>query len=89
MNLELEKFAGELAELRTESEVLHGLMHHINMYASITMNAERMQEIIGAICAWSYAHRQGNGEFTDQEQQHLIDNRFQKIKQILCITEKE
>jgi hypothetical protein len=42
-----------------------------------------MQEVIWAICAWSYAHRYGNGELTEEQQQARIDSAFNKIKQIV------
>jgi hypothetical protein len=83
MNNEIEKFSGELAKLRKENEVFHQVFHHINLHASITMNTEKMQEIIGAICNWSYAHRVGNGEYSEEEQQALIDRNFEKIKKLV------
>lgn len=70
-------------QLKTENEVFRRVFHYINTHAAITMNAERMQEIIGAICSWSYAHRCGNGELSDEEQQARIDSAFYKIKQIV------
>jgi hypothetical protein len=85
MNNEIEKFSGELAKLRKENEVFHQVFHHINLHASITMNTEKMQEIIGAICNWSYAHRVGNGELSDEEQQAVIDRAFDRIKQIVRV----
>jgi hypothetical protein len=85
MNNEIEKFSGELAKLRKENEVFHQVFHHINTHASITLNAEKMQEIIGAICSWSYAHRVGNGELSDEEQQAVIDRAFDRIKQIVRV----
>ena len=85
MNNEIEKFSGELAKLRTENEVFHQVFHHINLHASITMNAEKMQGIIGVICSWSYAHRSGNGELTDEEQQARVDYAFDRIKQIVRV----
>ena len=74
-----------MSELEKENEVFKRVFHHINTHASITMNAERMQEIIGAICSWSYAHRAGNGELSDKEQQAVIDHEFEKIKQIVGV----
>jgi hypothetical protein len=68
-----------------ENEVFRRVFHHINTHSSITMNAERMQEIIGAICSWSYAHRVGNGELSDEEQQELIDRAFNRIKYIVGV----
>jgi hypothetical protein len=69
--------------MEKENEVFRRVFHHINTHASITMNAEKMQEIIGAICSWSYAHRSGNGEYNEQEQQELVDRAFNRIKEII------
>jgi hypothetical protein len=72
-------------QMEKENEVFRRVFHHINTHAAITMNAEKMQEIIGAICSWSYAHRVGNGEYSDEEQQAVIDRAFDKIKQIVRV----
>jgi hypothetical protein len=79
MNINLTK----QQQLEAENAVFRRVFHHINTHASITMNRERMQEIIGAICSWSYAHRVGNGELSDVEQQAVIERAFDKIKQIV------
>jgi hypothetical protein len=78
----------ELSKWQTmekENEVFHQVFHHINLHASITMNADKMQEIIGAICSWSYAHRSGNGELSNEEQQARVDCAFDRIKQIVRV----
>jgi hypothetical protein len=72
-------------QMEKENEVFQQVFHYINTHAAITMNAERMQEIISAICSWSYAHRSGNGELTDEEQQARVDLAFNKIKQIVRV----
>jgi hypothetical protein len=46
------------------------------------MNGDKVREMISAICSWSYAHRCGNGEYSEEEQQKLIDKSFEKIKQL-------
>jgi len=71
--------------MEKENEVFRQVFHYINTHAAITMNMEKMQEIIGAICSWSYAHRVGNGELSDEEQQAVIDRAFDKIKQIVNV----
>lgn len=72
-------------QMELENEVFRRVFHHINTHASITMDAGKMREIIGAICSWSYAHRQGNGCLSDEEQQELIDSKFSRIKQIVGV----
>ena len=71
--------------MEKENEVFHQVFHHINTHAAITMNADKMQEIIWAICSWSYAHRSGNGELSNEEQQARVDCAFGRIKQIVRV----
>lgn len=71
---------------REQLEVCFNLLHKINMYSSITMNSERMGELIDAINAWSYAHRRGNGEFSEEEQQELVDRAFFNLRKLVCET---
>lgn len=83
MNNEIELFPGELAKLRKENEVFQDAFHYINTHAAITMNSDRVGEMVSAICGWSYAHRQGNGEYSEEQQQALIDRNFKKIKKLV------
>jgi hypothetical protein len=61
-------------------EMYEGLLHDINMFAAVAMNPEMTSKLIGNICDWSYAFRQGNGEFSDKEQQKLINDRFWSLR---------
>ena len=70
-------------EIEKENEVFRLAFHYINTHAAITMRSDKVSEMIGAICNWSYAHRAGNGELTDIEQQKLIDSCFNKIKKLV------
>lgn len=83
MNNEIEQFSGELVKLRKENEVFHAAFHYLHTHAQITMNYEKVTEMMSAISSWSYAHRQGNGEYSEEEQQALIDRNFEKIKKLV------
>lgn len=48
-------------------------LHDLQMYAHVLMDQEKVAQLIKNACAWSYAHRCGNGMYTDEEQQELID----------------
>jgi hypothetical protein len=85
MNNEIEEFSGELAKLRKENEVFHDAFHYLHTHAQITMNYEKVTEMMSAISGWSYAHRSGNGELTEEEQQARVDLAFTKIKQIVRV----
>jgi len=55
------------------------LLHKIQLNAEVCLNDENMRRLISNICDWSYAHRRGNGELTDEEQQNCIDKCFNKL----------
>jgi len=49
------------------------VFHRISML-NTAMNADGMREMIRRIDAWSYAHRCGNGELSDEEQSALVED---------------
>ena len=53
-------------------------LHAIN-YAMVACNRERVEKLLSNAFAWSYAHRVGNGELTDQEQQAMIDRALEHL----------
>jgi len=79
MNLELERYAGELAELRGKVNVYEQLLHGIQRNAEVIMDNEVVGDYITNICRWSYAHRQGNGELSEQEQNEVIRYAFDRL----------
>ena len=56
-----------------------GFLHDINLYCIIGKN-EKIKDLVHNADMWSYAHRQGNGEFTEKEQNKIIDKRFKKLR---------
>ena len=70
-------------KLESENEVFRAAFHYIQLHAAVTMNSDKVGEMISAICSWSYAHRCGNGEYSEEEQQELVDRAFEKIKQLV------
>lgn len=79
MNLELERYAGELDELREKVKVYELMMHKIQMNAEVTMDHEVVGDFIQNICRWSYAHRCGNGENSEAEQDEIIRQAFDRL----------
>ena len=80
MNNEIEKYPGELRILRGKVQVYENMLHNINTYSSITMDNPPIMHMIDIINGWSYAHRAGNGELSEQEVQKQIDFWFEKMK---------
>lgn len=52
------------------------------MYAEVTMDNEKLSNIINNICRWSYAHRMGNGELSEEQQNDYIRKAFDKLLKI-------
>jgi hypothetical protein len=55
------------------------LLHKIQLCAEVAMDGEKTKKLISNICRWSYAHRCGNGELSDEQQTKLIDNAFNRL----------
>lgn len=59
--------------------VYEDLLHSIQAHCDITMNNEQVRELLSRICTWSYAHRSGNGELSEKDQNARIDSAFWKL----------
>lgn len=66
-----------------ELEVYKDTLHALHFASSVTIDSKRVGDILNAISAWSYAHRRGNGELSDKEQQLLVETAFRKLKEVL------
>ena len=65
--------------LEQKVKMYEDLLHFIQMNAEVSMNFDRVKGLIGNICHWSYMHRAGNGEPTEEEQQAMINAAFWKL----------
>ena len=63
--------------------VYEDILHALHFARSVTMSHERVLILLDSIGAWSYAHRQGNGELSDEQQQELIERAFNKMKELV------
>jgi hypothetical protein len=59
-------------------EMYESFLHKINAFI-VCANNEGIKELVENADNWSYAHRVGNGEPSDEEQQEIIDNAFWKL----------
>lgn len=71
--------AARRVTLKQKVQVYEALLHELQMYAEVTMDPASVKEIIDRICSWSYAHRCGNGQNSDAEQQRIIDRAFHRL----------
>lgn len=68
--------------LREKVKKYEELLHLLQMYAEVCMDRENTGKLISNICSWSYAHRCGNGEYSDREQQQIINRAFYKLTEV-------
>jgi hypothetical protein len=57
-------------------------LHAVQMHAEVTMNGAVVHQLIANACRWSYAHRQGNGELSEQEQHALVEQAFHNLLKV-------
>ena len=76
------KDGDELTILKARIQKYEEFLHAINTYAAIVIDGEKVRKLIDNACSWSYAHRVGNGEYTDREQQDIIDSRFDRLTDV-------
>lgn len=71
----MKKKAYKTPTLEEKVEMYEDFLHKINMCV-MCCNDLGVQELVHNADMWSYMHRCGNGEPSDNEQQRLIDSRF-------------
>jgi exopolyphosphatase/pppGpp-phosphohydrolase len=67
--------------LKEKVEQYEQFLHSINMML-ISGSIKGVQKLIDNADCWSYAHRVGNGELSEEEQQKLIDKAFWNLNNI-------
>jgi len=61
----------EVETLRHKVRKYEEFLHALNA-AVVGSNSVRVQKLIDNAFAWSYAHRAGNGELSDEEQDAMV-----------------
>ena len=79
MNHDDEKVISALTE---KVEKYEQFLHDLNMYAEVTLNHKKAQRLVNNACDWSYAHRVGNGELSDEEQDAKIRRAFDRLTKV-------
>jgi hypothetical protein len=67
-------------ELAERVEVYEGVLHDIQLLSSVAYNPVLLGRLIETVNKWSYAHRVGNGQLSDQEQAAIVNVQFLKLK---------
>jgi hypothetical protein len=69
--------------LREQVQTFHAFMHIVNMECICGGMSDHIRNIMIAMDDWSYAHRRGNGEPTEREQQQMVNVAFWKLKELV------
>ena len=64
--------------LKQKVEMYEKFLHDIQMY-SVCGRRDLIQILVDNACSWSYAHRVGNGEFSDKKQDKIVATNFWKL----------
>ena len=72
--------ANEITELQEKVQVYESMLHSIQLFSSVVMDGPPMEHMIDIINSWSYAHRCGNGGYSDEEQSALVHRQFLRLK---------
>ena len=60
-------------------EKYENLLHKIQLCAEVALDEKKTSQLIANICRWSYAHRTGNGELSEEQQDELIEKAFDRL----------
>lgn len=63
---------------RQKIDMYEKFLHDIQMY-EVSGRHDLIAVLIGNACNWSYAHRCGNGELSDDQQDQLVADKFWKL----------
>ena len=76
----IEKLLGvELPTTAEKLETYERIFHRIQLFAQVSMDNKKLGRTIENICAWSVAHRSGNGEHTQEEQDLQVAHEFKRL----------
>lgn len=71
----------EVVALRNKIKVYESFLHRLQLHAEVTMDVDKVRDMIARACSWSYAHRAGNGELSHEEQEEMISRAFERLKE--------
>jgi hypothetical protein len=67
--------------LRQKVEEYERFLHNINLMM-IAGSSKGIKQLLDNADSWSYAHRIGNGTYSEKEQQEIINKAFWKLNTI-------
>lgn len=60
-------------------KIYESFLHNLDMLLLVG-NSSKIKEKLALVSNWSYAHRRGNGELTETEQDQLIKSATERLK---------
>jgi hypothetical protein len=66
--------------LKEKVEIYEAFLHRINFHRSITLNEKAIFKLLELADNWSWAHRAGNGEGGEKEQDERVNHAFEKLR---------
>lgn len=72
----------DIEELKYRNSVLEGIANKVQLHREVTMNSHKVIEILDALGDWSYSHRRGNGELSEEQTKHSIDKAFARLAEL-------
>lgn len=62
--------------LSEKVKVYERFLHLIQLHAEVNLDGDKVRKLIDRACVWSYAHRSGNGEYSEKEMEARIREAF-------------
>lgn len=73
----------ENQQLKNKLEAHEIILHSLHTFTSVTLNDEKARKLLSLISGWSYAHRAGNGEYSEKETERAVDRAFSEMLKFL------
>ena len=64
---------------RDRLRVYEKFMHQMSIYVT-AMHSEKIKQGVQLIDNWSYAHRCGNGEYSERQQRKIVEDVIRKME---------
>ena len=74
-------FVGDMK--KSEKLAVYERFFHKISLAVLSQNQKSLQEALHIIDSWSYAHRMGNGELSEKEQEKAVEVRIKQMSDFL------
>jgi len=69
--------------LKEKVQIYERFFHQIQMHYAVTMRQDKVLDALNIIDAWSYSHRVGNGQYSEQVQQKCIDKITERMREFV------